>query len=244
MPLALPAASSTATDQNLCPTSPKSLNHASTRLDELIQSLPRELFDQIQDDLYQMLFCPGFAFPHRQTGQGTFEWKAYVYKTPQTRYLTISKAPSRPATLSPTIKSMSQSATQIPNREIRSPIPSYLRHPHPTALRSSGSDLADLLHISNKRDLVGPAVEYLGRSIVTDTSYISEQRNVIEVLLGNHVQEDQEELPLKELTLGFRECYGGYNRWLGTNAATGMELVRRHIETRMPELRVIAPSEV
>ncbi|KAL8997703.1 MAG: hypothetical protein Q9169_003110 [Polycauliona sp. 2 TL-2023] len=71
---------------------PQDPDHDFAHLQDHIQSLPPELFHLIQDSLYDILFCPGFAFPGQQDRQGTFRWKGELHKTPQPQYLTISKA--------------------------------------------------------------------------------------------------------------------------------------------------------
>ena len=64
-------------------TPPQLADSGFDRLCALIQTLPRELFDQIQDNVFDTALCPGYAFPHRETGSGTFEWKGTKYNTPQ-----------------------------------------------------------------------------------------------------------------------------------------------------------------
>ncbi|KAL8979399.1 MAG: hypothetical protein Q9205_005255 [Flavoplaca limonia] len=63
-----------------------------TRLQELIQGLPRELLDQIQENVFELAFCPGFAFPHRQGNTGTHQWEGETYDTTRPELLTVSKA--------------------------------------------------------------------------------------------------------------------------------------------------------
>ena len=63
-----------------------------TRVQELIQGLPRELFDQIQENVFELAFCPGFAFPHRQGNTGTHEWEGKTYDTARPELLTVSRA--------------------------------------------------------------------------------------------------------------------------------------------------------
>lgn len=245
------AATITAPDPRLCQAPPQATDAGFPRLQELIQSLPLELFDQIRETVYELAFCPGFAFPHRQNSQGTYEWNGTVYNTTRPQLLRVSKAVSE----SYQTKIFSENIFVVgpgqPDRTLRFlgltyPLP--IRRAHASfSYRDLGEDWAAQLPIgvappSEEDSANTPYLKWKIRRAAfngkPEQSYCAAQARLIGLWTAKYCRLMQ--LPLEELTLDFTECYGGCNEWLGN-------FVAKFIRVRSPparsSLRVIAPDD-
>ncbi|KAI4279616.1 MAG: hypothetical protein L6R38_005005 [Xanthoria sp. 2 TBL-2021] len=249
------AAQCTATpsDQNLGQASPQTTDSGFDRLCELVQGLPQELFDKIQETVYELAFCPGFAFPHRQTNQGTYEWNGTLYNTTRPQLLSISKAVREKYStkifsenLFVVGPGMTQHTLWFLGIGWRHPLP--IRRVYASfSYRDLGKDWAELLPICgaipSEEDWANSPYLKQKRHLESfdtkrDTSYIPAKSKLIGLWTAKYWRLSQ--LPLEELTLDFTECYGGYNRWLGIYAA---EIIHARVSKALPGLRVIGPSD-
>ncbi|KAI4232617.1 MAG: hypothetical protein LQ349_004890 [Xanthoria aureola] len=248
------AATITASDTHLRPASLQATDAGFPRLQELIQSLPLELFDQIRETVYELAFCPGFAFPHRQNSQGTYEWNGTVYNTILPQLLRISKdvrESYQTKIFSENIFVVGPGQTDRTLRflglgERRHPLP--IRRAHASfSYRDLGEDWAEQLPIGvappSEEDSANPP--YLKRKIrraafngKPEQSYCAAQARLIGLWIAKYGRLSQ--LPLEELTLDFTECYGGCNEWLGSYVA---KMVRVGSPPARSSLRVIAPDD-
>ncbi|KAI4222167.1 MAG: hypothetical protein L6R36_006362 [Xanthoria steineri] len=236
--------------------SPQATDAGFSRLQELIQSLPLELFDQIRETVYELAFCPGFAFPHQQTSQGTCEWNGTVYNTTRPQLLCISKAVReryQTKIFSENIFVVGPGQTHRTLRflgvgERRHPLP--IRSAHASlSYRDLGEDWAEQLPMCD----VGGAppseedwstIQYLKQQNSwpdrwADQSYPATLARLKGLWAAKYWRLMQ--LPLEELTVDFTECYGGYNEWLGSYVA---KFIRLRSPPAPSILRVIAPDHV
>ncbi|KAI4260335.1 MAG: hypothetical protein L6R42_004090 [Xanthoria sp. 1 TBL-2021] len=243
----------TPSDQNLGQASPRTTDSNFDRLCVLIQGLPQELFDKIQETVYELAFCPGFAFPHRQTNQGTYEWNGILYNTTRPQLLSISKAVL--AKYSTKIFSenlfvvgsgMTQHTLCFLGIGWRHPLP--IRRAYASfRYRDLGEDWAKLLPICEaiptEEDWVNLPYLKQKRHLESfdtrnDRSHRAAETKLIGLWSAKYWRLRQ--LPLDELTLDFTECYGGYNTFLGIFAA---QILRLRALSAPPGLRVIAPYD-
>ncbi|KAI4268365.1 MAG: hypothetical protein LQ337_007886 [Flavoplaca oasis] len=228
-----------------------------TRLQELIQGLPRELFDQIQENVFEVAFCPGFAFPHRQGNTGTYEWEGKIYDTTRPELLTVSRAVREEYqwkifsenlfVFSPGTAKQSLGLFSDPRS-----LPIHRLHAS-FSYRDLGEDWGDLIPIRESpveedyKHLPWPQQKLLVKDFrrEIDTSYHEAQSKLVSHWTSKYCW--LRRYPLKELTLDFTECYGAYNIFLGTYAAL---IMKKALQRTVPaaslqplELRIIAPDE-
>ncbi|CAO1604341.1 hypothetical protein XANCAGTX0491_007900 [Xanthoria calcicola] len=250
------AATITASDTHLRQASPQATDAGFHRLQELIQNLPLELFDQIQETVYELAFCPGFGFPHRQTSQGTCEWNGTLYNTTRPQLLRISKAVResyQTRIFSENIFVIGPGQTHRTLRflgigERRHPLP--IRSAHASfSYRDLGEDWAEHFPMCD----VGGAPP--SEEDWATTQHLKEQKSRLDreadpsyALTLARLKDTWRakywrlmELPLEELTLDFTQCYGKYNVWLGRYMAW---FIRARLPPAPSGLRVIAPDHV
>ncbi len=207
---------------------PPTTGPAIDSLSQLIHRLPQELFDQIQETVLDLVFCPGFIFPHRQNNQGFHDWKGKRYKTARPQLLCISKA----------IHKKYQTRIFSENVVVMAPGRAH-RTLELFGLRSEGAPLVirrAYVMFSNKDS------NEVWAEIVDSQEEFTRPTNAYATLVCRWIAKYESiiELPLAELTLDFTECYGAHNCWLGELLA---RWIHRLAPTAPADLRIIAPDD-
>ena len=209
---------------------PPTTGPAIDSLSQLIHRLPQELFDQIQETVFDLAFCPGFVFPHRQNNQGFYDWNGKHYKTARPQLLCISKAIHK------------KYQTRIFSENVVVMAPGRV---HRTlalvGLTSEGRPpvIRRAYVIFSNKDWSRVWAEI----VESQAAFPPEQyTNPYAKLVGRRIAkyESMMKLPLAELTLDFTECYGPHNRWLGEILAMW---IHQRVPTAPADLRIIAPDD-
>ncbi|KAI4260334.1 MAG: hypothetical protein L6R42_004089 [Xanthoria sp. 1 TBL-2021] len=217
------------------------------KLFSLVPNLPQELFDQIQDYVFESSLCPGFIFPQQPSRNGVHYWNGKSNPTVTPDLLLVSK----------TIRDKYQKRLWSENTWVIGTGPSsktigfLKRLEQPSHLSISKfhitftfRDLPDRGEEYYPKDMDGKTPEDL-RELYSNWHTTAEDRIEDSPGCFNALLLDQwleklmyiTYLSPTQMTLDFSECYGAYKCWLGASLACEF---RRTARNCVPgDLRVV-----